>query len=111
MPALAACGVDVRSRPQLRWIGQLTPTSDPAQCPPSRGVLLLREHEVSFAPDEGTWILTGTAGPGSLEASRSRLTPEHKQYATELKASWTETEVQGTYTTPRCSYRVALTRR
>jgi hypothetical protein len=106
--AASACGV--HNRPQLRWIGQLTPTADAAHCPSSRGVLLLREGKVSFAPDEGTWVLEGTAGPGTLQATRTRFTPDHKTYETKLDAHWTESAVQGTYTTPLCSYRVDLSR-
>src|SRR3954452_8549633 len=78
--AASACGV--HNRPQLRWIGQLTPTADAAHCPSSRGVLLLREGKVSFAPDEGTWVLEGTAGPDTLQATRTRFTPDHKTYET-----------------------------
>lgn len=106
---LAACSI--HTRPQLRWIGEVTPTQPSNLCAPGRGVLVMREGKVSFAPDEGTWVLTGTATPGSLEASRSRVTPEHKSYDTKLEARWTEAEVNGTYTTPRCTYRVALSRK
>lgn len=106
--AVAACSV--HNRPQFRWIGQLTPTANAARCPETRGVLLLREGKVNFAPDEGTWVLDGTAGPDTMQATRSRLTPDHKTYETKLDAHWTESAVQGTYTTPLCSYRVELSR-
>ena len=105
---LPAC--EARFRSELRWVGQLTPLANAAECPASRGVLLLREGQVTFAPDEGTWVLTGAAKPGTLEASEARLTPDHKNYETKLEARWSETEVSGTYRTPRCSYKVSLTR-
>lgn len=108
--AVVGCDIGVRNRPELRWIGPVTPTADAAQCPASRGVLVLRDGEVLFAPDEGTWVLNGSAGPATLEASQSRITPDHKAYDTKLQARWTDSAVQGTYTTPRCTYHVALSR-
>jgi hypothetical protein len=105
---ISAC--DVRSRPQQRWVGPVTPTSAAAGCAATRGVLLLRENDVVFAPDEGTWLLYGTAKPGTLTAAASRIGADKKPYDTTLEASWTEAEVSGTYKTPRCTYKVALTR-
>lgn len=106
---LAACGV--RSRPELRWIGDVTPTASAPGCTTTRGVLQMREGDVVFAPDEGTWLLYGTATPGKLDAAASRIGADKKLYETTLQATWTETAVNGTYTTPRCTYKVALTRR
>ncbi len=73
----------------------------------------MREGAVTFAPDEGTWLLTGTSTPdGHLQAEHSRRTSEAKRlYETKLEARWTEDAVNGTYTTPRCSYQVALQRK
>ena len=107
---LAACG---SSSPDLRWIGPLTATANPALCPPTKGVVLLREGRVTFTPDQGTWVLTGIANPdGTMQADRDRLTSSRRNgvYETHLDAKWTEAQVNGTYTTPRCTYTVALTR-
>jgi len=94
----------------MRFIGDLTPTANATDCPTTRGVLVMRKGTVTFAPDEGTWVLDGVAGPETLSASRSRVTSDHKTYKTDLQARWSESAVQGTYTTPRCTYRVALAR-
>ncbi len=86
----------------------MTPTSGEPQCTASRGVLTVRDGNVTFAPDEGTWVLTGKAGPSTLEASKSRNTSDKKLYETKLEAHWTPTNVAGTYTTPRCTFHVEL---
>ncbi len=105
--ALTACSI--RDRPESRFHGQLTPTAPSARCQPTQAVLLLRDGKFTFAPDEGTWVLEGLATSQNLEAKRSRPTPDHKSYDTELKATWTEAEIHGAYTTPFCTYRVDLT--
>lgn len=104
--ALADC--DVRNRSEHRWIGPLTASKPSPQCPSTKGVLTLRDGVVTFAPDEGTWVLTGTAGTKTLTATRSRPTSDHKLYKTDLQADWTEATIKGTYTTPDCTYRVDL---
>ncbi len=70
----------------------------------------MQNREVMFAPDEGTWVLSGSAGPATLEASQSRDNADHRRYETKLEATWTEAYVHGTYVTPRCNYRVELSR-
>ncbi len=47
-----------------------------------------------------------------MEASRSRRAAgsASKSYDTTLQARWTQTEVTGTYTTPRCTYSMTLPR-
>jgi hypothetical protein len=104
---LAGCGV--HSRPQERWVGQVTPTTNAPGCTASRGVLVMRENDVIFAPDEGTWLLYGSAKPGTLTAAAGRLGADRKPYDTKLEATWTQSTVNGTYTTPRCTYEVTLT--
>jgi hypothetical protein len=71
----------------------------------------MRENKVTFAPNQGVWVLDGTAKGDTLEAFNGRVGPDRKNYDTLLQAHWTETEVAGTYTTPGCAYKVALTRR
>jgi hypothetical protein len=70
----------------------------------------MRENKVTFAPTEGVWILEGTAKGDTLEAFAGRVGPDRKDYDTLLQARWTETEVNGTYTTPTCTYKLTLTR-
>lgn len=108
--ALAACSIGVKDRPEMRWIGALTPAANPARCPASRGVLVLRGSQFTFAPDEGTWVLEGKANADALNATRTRPGADHKPFTTELKARWTDTSVKGTYTTPFCDFAVDLER-
>ncbi len=106
---LAASACTPRVSPDLRWIGKLTPKDNPTACPPTTAVIILHDGHVTFTPDEGTWVLTGTAtAAGAMEATRSRQTSGAKLYETSLEARWTESKVTGTYTTPRCTYAVAL---
>jgi hypothetical protein len=105
---LTGCSLGFHNRPTLHWAGQVIPTADPAHCPASRGTLNLREGVAVFAPDDGTWLLTGKADADTLTASASRLNADHTLYKTDLQAHWTEQAVTGTYTTPFCSYRVEL---
>ena len=67
---------------------------------------------MTFAPNEGTWLLTGKATPdGALEAEYTRENSDKTAYDTRLIARWTPDAVTGTYTTPRCTFHVALQRR
>lgn len=110
LPLLALAACTPPQTPPGRFLGQLTPTRPGPFCAPSRGSLLLRDGQVTFTPDEGVWVLSGTAlSNGTLEADRE--TVGKQAYATHLEARWTELEVTGTYTTPRCTYAVALQRR
>lgn len=98
------------SGPTQRWIGDLT-APNPANCPTTRGVLLLKAGQATFAPSEGTWVLLGAVNDdGTIEADRDRRVSNTATYETKLVARRTEAAVVGTYTTPRCSYRVNLTR-
>ena len=71
---------------------------------------MVQSGEVVFAPDDGTWTLEGKAAGSTVEASRSRPSFDNKTFSTELKATLTDTQARGTYSTPTCSYAVNLTR-
>ena len=73
--ALPACDLGFHSRAQLRWIGQVTPTTTGPTCAASTGVLLLRENQVIFTPDEGTWVLSGTAHATALSQPPTAAEP------------------------------------
>ncbi len=103
-----ACGI--HDRTEYRWTGPLTAAKPGPQCPPTKGVLILRAGVVTFAPDEGVWVLSGAGGPKTLTATRSRPTSDHKIYKTDLQADWTDASVHGTYTTPDCTYHLDLAR-
>ncbi len=107
---VALTGCSVHDRTENRWIGSLTTKQPSPNCPTTKGVLLLREGNITFAPDEGTWILSGTAGPKTMTAIRSRPIADHKIFKTEFQAEWTESAVHGTYVTPDCTYQVDLAR-
>ncbi len=106
--AMATTGCSIQHRPKLQYSGQLTSTN--VACPKTHGTLVIQRGEVVFAPDDGTWTLDGKLIGSTVEASRSRPSFDHKLFATELKATLTDTQATGTYTTPTCTYAVDLTR-
>ena len=109
IPALAACATP--AGPSGRWIGQVTPKTTGPLCIASRGVLQMRDQLVSFEPNEGTWVLQGEAKPdGTLYADRTTIGADKKPFETTLEGRWTPTTVTATYTTPRCTFTVALSR-
>jgi len=90
----------------------VTPTDNRPGCSKTEGLLVLRENEVAFAPDQGAWVLNGTAAPdGSILAEHGHQTSSSTSYITTFQGHWTEDAVTGTYTTPRCTYAVDLRRR
>jgi hypothetical protein len=107
--ALSACASS--TGPSGRWIGQVIPKIAGPVCVQTRGVLQIRDNLVSFEPNEGTWTLQGEAKPdGTLYADKSQIGTDKKPYETTLEARWTPTTVTGTYTTPRCTFAVNLSR-
>lgn len=107
---LAACSV--QGSPATRFTGTLTSTSASPLCPPSKASLQIREKDIIFAPDEGTWILTGTLAPdNSLIADKSRIGSNNQLYDTTFEGRLAQDKITGTYKTPRCTFNVALTGR
>ena len=86
---LASCGIDIRNRPRQQWVGPLTSAANPAECPPTRGVLIIGGGEGSFPPAHATWVLTGKIGPdtppGTATATRTRTTGDRRTYSTDLQ--------------------------
>ena len=105
---IATTGCSIENRPKLQYSGQLT--SDSSSCPRTNGTLVIQQGKVVFAPDDGTWTLDGTLNGASVEADKSRPSFDHKIFATDLKATVTDTKALGTYSTPTCKYNVDLTR-
>lgn len=106
---LAAC--TSANAPDARYVGSATPTEPSDLCRSTRAVLRLRDGVALFVPDETTWSLTGIASAtGNLKAERSALGANKQPYSTQLTGTWTAQTVVGKYTTPRCTYDVALTR-
>ena len=111
MVALVPACAAPTGKPTGRWVGSLTPTTPGPACSPTRGVLTVRDGNLTFIPDEGTWVLSGTAAAdGAVVAERSRLGANKQPYVTRLSGNWTETTVTGTYTTPVCTAAVNLDR-
>ena len=112
---LAACSSGATG-PSGRWIGSLAPATPAPECPPVRGVAQAKDGHLLFAPNEGTWVLDGTAAPdGTVTAEHTRpavgrQSGNRQPYVTRLTGTWTPTTLDGTYTTPSCTYAVRLTR-
>ena len=104
--ATAACSV--QHRPKTQYSGFLTSTA--SSCPKKHGTLTIQRDDAVFAPEDGTWILEGKAVGNVVEANQSRPSFDHKTYATQLKATLTDTRATGTYVTPTCNYAVDLAR-
>lgn len=104
---LAAC--TLQSSPTTRFTGTVTPTSSGPLCPSSKASLQIREQTIIFAPDEGTWVLTGTLSPdNSLIADKSRIGSNNQIYDTTFEGRLVQDKITGTYKTPRCTFIVAL---
>jgi len=97
--------------PDAHYLGSLTPTAPSDLCKPGKAALRLQDGKALFIPDETTWTLTGTASAtGSVQAKRIEAGASKQPYATQLSGTWTAKTASGTYTTPRCTYAVQLTR-
>ncbi len=92
------------------WVGSVTPSTPGPTCEKSRAILdVANDGKVSFAPNEGTWILTGTiTKDGVIVATRSQPGADKKLFVTRLDATAISTAINGTYATPRCNYSVTL---
>ena len=93
--------------PGQRYVGTLTPDVPSPTCRPSRASLVLRDGAAVFTPDEGTWTLTGPTSGRTLTADRASRGADRTPYTTRVQAQWDGTTATGTYTTPRCTFRLA----
>ena len=65
---------------------------------------------VTFAPDEGTWLLRGTiAADGAIDAERITAAASKQAYETRFTGKLNGSTITGTYKTPKCTYEVNLT--
>ena len=93
------------------WTGDVTPTTANPACEKTRGIAQVNGDTVTFSPNQGTWRLLGNAtADGQLTAERITTGANKQPFETRLEARRTPTTITGTYTTPRCTYRVTLTR-
>ncbi len=94
------------------YAGPVTPDQPGPDCAPSRGTLQIRREVAIFVPDEGTWVLQGPLGPdGVVSADRSQVGVNKQIYDTTFQGRRTGDTVAGDYTTPKCHFKVVLTRR
>lgn len=106
---LAAC--TPAPTPDARYAGMATPTQPSDLCKPARAILRIRDGHAILIPDETTWSLSGTATPaGVLTAERDGIGPNRQPFPTRFTGTWSATEASGTYTTPRCTFAITLTR-
>lgn len=105
--ALAACAGSSPSH----FVGTLTPQAGVCE-PASTATLNLREGEITFTPNEGTFILRGQSSPN--EPLTAVWVPPRPLPGQRWRFTATATgpgTISGTYTTPRCTYAVTLWRR
>ena len=103
---LAACAADA----PVSYAGNLTPQSGACD-PASRAVLVKRGRDLEFTPSQGVLILSGQVTPsGDLAAALSTPGADHKPYLLKLSATLSGDTITGTYVTPRCRYKVLLTK-
>lgn len=77
--------------------------------PPSQATLTIRNGAVLFSPTSGVLTLDGTrAADGAIEATTTRPGPAHTPVTFRLTARQAANRIEGTFTTPRCRYRVEL---
>ena len=111
LPLLLLCSCGEGTLVNRRWIGPVTPTTPGKTCTPSTGVAQVTDGKVTFAPDQGTWVLLGTlSADGTILAEHTRPGADKQPYSTTLDAKWTPGLITGTYTTPRCTFTVSLRR-
>ena len=106
--ALLLGGCGIHHRPKTQFSGPLTSTD--SACPASNGTLIIQNDEIVFSPADATWILRGKAVNGKIDATRERPSFDHKLYKTTVALELSEDRATGTYTTPTCTYAVALNR-
>ncbi len=105
----AACAAP--TTPNGRYVGAITPAAPSEFCRPAHASLRLHDGQALFVPDDTTWSLPGAAQPGgAIEAERIGSGANKKPWPTRFAGTWTPGAVTGTYTTPRCTYAVGLTR-
>lgn len=109
--ALAGCTTGLHSG---RWIGPVTPAAPGPQCQASRGMLQRSGDTtaVTFAPDEGAWLLRGAiAQDGAIDAERITTGANKQAYETRFVGKLAGNTITGTYKTPKCTFDVKLTER
>lgn len=108
---LAAC-TSPAVGPAHRYIGSATPSTPSPLCPASKVEAQIRDGQIILAPNEGTWVLDGLVSSDGTVAADKTIQGINKQaWITSFQGRWTPTSVIGTYTTPRCTFAIALNAR
>lgn len=102
---VGAC--EVKSQHEQRYTGLTVPNG--ACGTTSSATLTIARNRFAFAPSDGTLIITGTIGENSLlQGDLATTGADHKPFVMHLSAKLDGEAVSGTYTTPRCTFTVAL---
>jgi hypothetical protein len=108
LAAVTACAGPTTS-PSRRYIGTATPSKIAPLCSPSKAEAQVRQDTIILAPDEGTWILQGLLSPdGRVSADKTEQAANKQPWSTSFVGHWTPTTINGTYTTPRCTFSIEL---
>jgi hypothetical protein len=99
---------------ETRYAGAVTPSGGicltDANRPP-HGTLTVKGEHVAFAPDDGTLVIPGRIeADGGIFAQRDTPGANHKPFVMRLQARRQGDSITGTFTTPRCTSNVSLTR-
>ncbi len=107
--SLAACTKTVSVEPSHRYVGTATPSRPGPLCPTTKAEAQVRDGVMLLAPDDGTWTLQGSlAADGTVAADKTIQAASKQPWTTMFQGRWTPTDITGTYTTPRCTFSIAL---
>ena len=89
------------------YAGALQPSSGTCD-PPAQAQLVIRGNTVAFSPSSGTVVLAGKVTGNGMNAATTLVGADRKPYSLQFKGVLAGSEIQGTYETTRCRYRVSL---
>ena len=108
--ALAGCGSGAAFLTyDLRWVGTITPQDEAACGAPTQGTLTRRANGVTFTPNDGVLVISGTIDPsGHVHGALTLSGADHHPFPLVLDGTLAQDGFQGIYTTPRCQSQVRL---
>lgn len=107
--ALAGCA-DVLPGSDARYTGHIVPEGTCGTEAPA--TLVVRRPRFTFTPTDGVLLIAGeVALDGTLAGQLTTPGVDHRPFTMTLAARIAGREVSGTYVTPRCRFRVALSLR
>ncbi len=107
--ALTGCA-EMLPGTDARYTGRVVPESACGTEAPA--TLVVRRSRFTFTPTDGVLLITGDVAPdGTLAGQLTTPGVDRKPFTMTLAARIAATEVDGTYVTPRCRFRVTLSLR